>query len=303
MPAQPYRRTGRILRDGWGSGRGIRSGWIVCLTSKGRKASKIWPPLLCDIEQRWRNRFDDDEIHHLRLALENVAKQFDLELPWGVPLYLEKAAPYPVRRTHAEEDLPLPVLLSQLLLAFTIDFDRESPVPLKLCANTLRVLGTEPIPVSDIPRLTGASSETSGVGWQIKPYITVERNASAGRGTFARLTPRGLHVQQTYRKLTEQIEKRWQTKFGKDQIISVKRRLQQLFIRRNEERLLLADGLIPAEGTVRAGVEAPALGRRDIGTAARRRARDLAVQTEMFVRDPRTLPHYPLWDMNRGFGP
>jgi hypothetical protein len=28
------------------------------------------------------------------------------------------------------------------------------------------------------------------------------------------------------------------------------------------------------------------------------------VQTETFVCDPAgTLPHYPLWDMNRGFGP
>jgi hypothetical protein len=32
--------------------------------------------------------------------------------------------------------------------------------------------------------------------------------------------------------------------------------------------------------------------------------RDLVNQTEAFVRDPLgTLPHYPLWDMNRGFGP
>ncbi|HUA84019.1 MAG TPA: hypothetical protein VMB85_09180 [Bryobacteraceae bacterium] len=49
---------------------------------------------------------------------------------------------------------------------------------------------------------------------------------------------------------------------------------------------------------------APALGRRDIGAAARKRVRDLAAQTELFLGDPAgTLPHYPLWDMNRGFGP
>jgi hypothetical protein len=30
----------------------------------------------------------------------------------------------------------------------------------------------------------------------------------------------------------------------------------------------------------------------------------MAKQTEAFLRDPAgTLPHYPLWDMNRGFGP
>ena len=45
-------------------------------------------------------------------------------------------------------------------------------------------------------------------------------------------------------------------------------------------------------------------GRVDIGPAARRRRRDLVIQTEAFVRDPPgTMPRYPLWDKNRGFGP
>jgi hypothetical protein len=62
--------------------------------------------------------------------------------------------------------------------------------------------------------------------------------------------------------------------------------------------------LVPAEGTIRSGTQAPALGRRDIGPAARQRMRDMVAQSEMFVRDPaNALPHYPLWDMNRGFGP
>jgi hypothetical protein len=62
--------------------------------------------------------------------------------------------------------------------------------------------------------------------------------------------------------------------------------------------------LIPPKGAVRAGDSAPALGRREVGVAARQRMRDLVAQTDGFVRDPeRSLPHYPLWDMNRGFGP
>jgi hypothetical protein len=48
----------------------------------------------------------------------------------------------------------------------------------------------------------------------------------------------------------------------------------------------------------------PALGRRTVGPAARQRMRDLVAQTAEFMRDPAgTLPHHPLWDMNRGFGP
>jgi hypothetical protein len=191
-----------------------------------------------------------------------------------------------------------------LLAAFTVEFDRESPAPLMLCANALRVLGEKPIPVADIPRLTGGSPETSGIGWQIKPYIAVESDPNAKRGKVVRLTPRGLKVQQTYRELDAGIEQRWETRFGKEKIQRLRESLRELFVPRIGDRLLLAEGLVPPPGTARAGEQAPALGRRDIGAAAQKRMRDLVIQTEMFLRDPaNALPHYPLWDINRGFGP
>ena len=80
--------------------------------------------------------------------------------------------------------------------------------------------------------------------------------------------------------------------------------LLSLFNHRTGKELSLAIGLTPPPGTVRAGAEVPALGRREIGAAARQRRRDLIAQTQAFLRDPASsLPHYPLWDMNRGFGP
>jgi DNA-binding MarR family transcriptional regulator len=264
-----------IRRDGWGSGRGICSSWIVSLTEKGRAAAGVWPPLFAEIERRWQVRFGDDEIAHLRQALEGVVKRLDLELPG-----------------------PLPSLLSDLLLAYTVEFDRESTAPLILCANTLRVLGEAPIPASEIPRLTGGSPETSGIGWQMKPYVVVERDPHAARGKVARLTPAGLKAQRRYRELSEEIEQRWEARFGKDKIRRLRECLRELFVPR------LSEGLVPAPGTVRSGAQRPALGRRDVGAAARQRMRDMVAQTELFVRDPaNSLPHYPMWDMNRGFGP
>jgi hypothetical protein len=100
-----------------------------------------------------------------------------------------------------------------------------------------------------------------------------------------------------------EMEKRWEGQFGKERIGRLRASLQGLFARRGADSLLLSEGLIPPQGTVRAGAQAPSLGRREVGTAARQRMRDLVAQTEWFVRDPGTLPHYPLWDMNRGFGP
>ena len=304
IATSPHRLSGRELREGWGSGRGIRSDWLTQLTSKGLTASKIWPPLFDLIEQRWEMRFGKDELTRLRSALQDVAGQLDVELPLGLPRSWEGSKEFPPRITPRERLLALPALLSQLLLIFRLEFDRESPAPLEICANTLRVLSGKPVRLAEIPRLTGGSPETTDIGWQLKPYVVVVTDPAAKRGKVVSLSPRGLAAQQIYHRLTAQIESRWESRFGKEKIGRFRERLQMLIEPRNRERLLLSEGLIPPPGTARAGDQTPALGRRDVGAAARQRMRDLMAQTEAFVRDPASaLPHYPLWDMNRGFGP
>ena len=301
---RPHRLGGRLLRDGWGSGRGIRSGWIVRPTAKGRRAIEIWTPLFDEIESRWLARFGSDDIGALRFSLEDIAAQLDADLPHGIPGQWEQDVKYKTRSTQDAVPLPLPALLSQLLLAFTLEFERESRVPLWLCANTLRVLSDQPIPESEIPHLTGCSPETCGIGWQIKPLIVVESAPPPRRGKLVRLSPRGLLARKNYYNVTSAVEKRWETHFGKQKIRRLRESLSGLFVPRVGERLLIAEGFVPPEGTVRSGTQAPALGRHDVGAAAKQRMRDRVAQTALFLRDPvGALPHYPLWDMNRGFGP
>jgi len=304
IPTAVHRLSGRELREGWGSGRGIRAGWLARLTSKGLTAAEIWPPLLAAIERRWETRFGKEEIHRLRHALQDVADQLDFELPLGLPPGWDGAKEFPPRVTRGGDPLPLPALLSQLLLTFRVEFDGESPVPLEMCANTLRVLGKKPIRVAEIPRLTGGSPETTNIGWQIKPYVVVTPDPAASRGKVVCLSLRGLTAQETYHRLIAQIEKRWEARFGKERIGLLRELLQSLFDRRGGDGTLLSEGLVPPQGTARAGDQAPALGRHDVGVAARQRMRGLVAQTAEFARDPASaLPHYPLWDMNRGFGP
>ena len=304
VPTRLHRQSGRELRDGWGSGRGIRNDWMVRLTSKGLTTSEIWPPLFDEIERRWEARFGKDDISHLRQTLQDVVGQLDVELPHGLPGDWEGTKKFPPRVRDRGGFLPLPTLLSQLLQTFRLEFDRESPAPLVLCANTLRVLGETPIRESEIPRLTGGSPETSGLGWQIRSYILVKPDPVGRRGKVVILSPRGLRAKQAYHRLIEEIEQRWKARFGGSEIGGLHESLQGLFDRRTGHRPLLSEGLLPPPGTARAGDQTPALGRRDVGPAARQRMRDLMAQTEAFVRDPAgALPHYPLWDMNRGFGP
>jgi hypothetical protein len=291
-------------RDGFGSGRGIKKDWLVHLTKKGLVAAKIWPPLSATIETRWQNRFGSQEIQRLQEILQKLARQLELELPQGLPSGLDETFAYPPHAQVSLDHLPLSALLSQLLLTFRLEFDHESRTPLALCANTLRVLSDKPIRVSELPRLTGTSPEMGGIGWQIKPYVLVESDPLASRGKVVRLSPPGLKAQQAYAVLTTGIEKRWESRFGKDTIDNLRNSLLAMLERRLGDKPLLSEGLMPPKGTVRAGDQAPALGRRNVGSAARQRMRDLVAQTEAFVEDPAgALPHYPLWDFNRGFGP
>jgi hypothetical protein len=95
VPTRAHPQAGRILRDGWGSGRGIRSGWIARLTGRGRKACEIWPPLFGEIERRWQARFGDEEIGSLRQSLESIVAQFDFELPQGLPYSFDARNAWP----------------------------------------------------------------------------------------------------------------------------------------------------------------------------------------------------------------
>jgi hypothetical protein len=285
-------------RAGWGSGRGIRADWLIHLTPTSLKALEIWPPLLSDIENRWLKRFGN----HLRKPLEAIAAQLTLELPDGFPGIWPAIEKYPVRAPRAEADLPLPALLATVLQAFTLEFDAQAQAPLALSANTLRILGEQPVRESDIPRLTGASPETSGLGWQIKPYVRVERDPVATRGKFIFLSDKGIQARHKYQKLVAEIETRWGMQYGQQTLHQLASSLQDLFHQQNGAAM--AQVLTPPPGVLRAGFLRPALGRRSIGPAAQRRMRDLVAQTSEFLRHPAaTLPHHPLWDMNRGFGP
>ena len=303
MPMAIHRAAGRELREGWGSGRGIRAEWIVRLTRKGQKAAELWPPLFAEIEERWEKRFGESLVSRLKKALLGIVERVGMELPQGLPIGVDENETYPVKTTRDDRDTSLPTLLSQALLAYTIEFNRESEAPLALAATTLRILGEKPIREADIPRLTGGSPEVSGIGWQLKPYITVGKDSS-NRGKVVRLNPRGLKSQEKYHQLTKAIEKRWEDRFGEEAVRELREALQELFAARDGERPLIAEGLLPPAGTMRAGMQAPALGRKEAGAAAKQRMRDLVTQTRDFVLDPAgALPHYPLWDMNRGFGP
>jgi DNA-binding MarR family transcriptional regulator len=259
-----------------------RADWVIRATPKGRKAQEIWRPLFGAIEKRWQARFGSDEIGQLRQSLWTLASQIDVELPDCLPILgygLFSRGPVHERRTPAgREDgirLPLSALLSRVLLAFALEFERESDLSLAIGANVVRVLDEKGVRVRDLPLLTGVSKEAIAMATgvlQKRGVAVVEPDQSSSRVKVARLTAKGREAQAACHRLLGIVEGRWQARFGKDTVRTLRELLERLVGEPTAQRSPLFRGLEPYPD----GWRAP-------------------------VRQPNTLPHYPMVLHRGGF--
>ncbi|MGA8030381.1 MAG: MarR family winged helix-turn-helix transcriptional regulator [Bryobacteraceae bacterium] len=261
-----------------------RSNWIVRATPKGRKAQEVWRPLFGEIENRWRTRFGEDAIHQLRESLGALVSRINLDLPDCLPILRyglfsiepghEWRAPVAGGDAIASR-LPLPALLSRVLLAFAIEFERESNVSLAIGANVVRVLDEKGVRIRDLPILTGVSKEAISMSLgvlQKRRLAVTERDQTGSRAKVARLTPKGQEAQESYRRLIGVIEERWHERFGDEAISTLRKLLERLVGEPTAEASPLFRGLEPYPDGWRAS-----------------------------VRKPNTLPHYPMVLHRGGF--
>src|SRR5580700_5244881 len=150
--------------------------------------------------------------------------------------------------------LPLSALLSQALVAFTIEFDneferqmphrttnhgstagpRQGPwlVSLVMWWNCMRFVGEEGVPVAELETL--ARTKTNLNGMQRWGYIVVEpdpadRRPKPPRSSWViRATPKGRKAQEVWQPLFGAIETRWQERFGKEHIDQLRESLWAL---------------------------------------------------------------------------
>ena len=143
------------------------------------------PPL---IEERWERRVgkDDDRPAPPLLARgRESAGPRPPRLPPDPRVRAREQGPARPRRRAAERpaaDLSLADLLSRVLLAFALEYERESNVSLAIGANVLRVLDDPAVRVRDLPRLSGVSKEAISValGFLEKRRLAVVEPDPAG---------------------------------------------------------------------------------------------------------------------------
>ncbi len=204
---------------------------VIRATPKGRQAQQVWRPLFSVIDKRWETRFGKVEIDRLRESLEAIIDKLDVDLPDCLPILgygLFSGAPGAERQPSPQRGLPLAALLSKALLAFAIEFERESDFSLAISANILRMLDEKGVRVRDLPILTGVSKEAISMAMGILQKSHAAAIETDGRTKIARLTPQGREAQAAYKVLLNTIEERWKKRFGADAIGALRETMARL---------------------------------------------------------------------------
>jgi DNA-binding MarR family transcriptional regulator len=232
----------------------------------GRLARHVCPPLLVEIEERWKKRIGDEKIAGLRAGLSALVAQFDVDLPDCMPILgyalvtrrrEDEHRPPPGSTDPAR--LPLPALLARVLTAFALEFEHGSTLSLAIQADVLRVIAAEGTLLRDLPRLGGVSKEAVAMALKIlvaHKLVLVGPDPGHARARCVTLTPRGRTAQSGYVASVRAAEDSWRTRFG-DRTIDDLRRALEATARPDLDPSPLFAGLTPCPECWRARVPAP----------------------------------------------
>jgi hypothetical protein len=237
----------------------LRSGSRLRLTERGRRARELGRSVLLHAEAGWRECFGDQRVDALRASLEALVSRLELELPHyplgygpadnsmvGGRFVPEKLGPphipahgqdwLPVLRRDVDtvNDLPLSALLSQVLVAFAIDYESQAAASLATSANVLRLIGDEGVPLDRLP--PGADVTGSGrSGMERHGQIVVDRDPSNPIKKLAHLTPSARHIRDAYSPMTAESERRWEQRYGQEVVHALRAALESIVTEIDED--------------------------------------------------------------------
>jgi hypothetical protein len=157
----------------------------------------------------------------------------------------------PLAGRTAAGRLPLSALLSQTLVAFTIEFDNEAErqiphvttnhggtrggvwlVSMAMWLNCMRYVGQDPVLVGDVRRLARGRTNLDGMRrWgyvKVMPDPADRRRKPPDDDLLMYATGRGLRAKLIWEPLTAVVEQRWRDRYGQDTIGQLTDSLQVL---------------------------------------------------------------------------
>ena len=178
-------------RDGYGTGKGLTADTVLRTTRAGSYARRLFAHVIGTIEDRWRRRFGEGAIEHVRSQVIGIGDG----MPWSPP----EVHPSDGFFTHVQTgprpdgERPLVAMLGQALTAVTVEWERDAAVSLPLIANVLRVIGDDAVPTRDLPARTGLSKEAVAMA---TGYLQRTGLAAPGPERSISLTAKGNQVPQ-----------------------------------------------------------------------------------------------------------
>ena len=264
-------------RTGVGTARGVTPDAPLRPSVTGALAQQLWSPLAAEIDARWEGRLGPQCVGDLRTALGSIHDRLG-PMPRFLPVLSAKgfcAAPVLELPEGGEpsRESELPALLSRVLLAFTLDYEADSPVALAIAANVLRVASADAIPVGDVPLAAGVSKEavSTSLTWLQGAGLVEVGPTPGGRGKAMSVTSAGSAAQAEHGRRLEEVEQEWDGRFGGGALTALRRALESVVTDES-----LRPCMVPPDGCWRS------TGRYKKATAA-------------FVDRPTaTLPHHPM---------
>jgi hypothetical protein len=193
-------------RVGYGTHRGVTGDTVVRPTRAGHYARRAWPQVVDRVAARWRTRFGGEVIAALEQAL--LARPAPAgALPWSPP----EVSPAHGFRSHVldvgagtdEDERPLAALLGQALTGVALEHERDAEVSLPLGANLLRVVGSDTVPMRELPRLSGISKQAVSMA---VAYVHRRGLATTSSERGLSLTRDGLDALDGYRDRCAQVD-------------------------------------------------------------------------------------------------
>ncbi len=242
----------------------------VRTTRHGAAAQEIWRGLPETMDRRWRARFGDGTVEDLHATSAAVFRSLPLDPPDYLPITHPtqngkvRATSTGTRPSHVVHEATddLPTLIAGVLFGLTVEVESVAALSMPVSLNTLRVLDPDrPLPVRDLPRLTGVSKEANAmcIGFLARrEVLAIEPDTEKGRGKVVRLTAKGVRAQSKAARILADTEVNWRSTVGAQKVDALRRVLEPLVGDGTLAHSPLAPGLEPGPGNWRARARPPA---------------------------------------------
>jgi hypothetical protein len=212
----------------------VRRGWVervkpgraeetVRLTSRAFEMAARWREIQRTAEGKWQVQVGQRVSAKLRASLEDLVRAFPLEHPHYPASYGVADASItggngvdwkPVPRTDASSfaGLPLSALVSQVMVAFAMQYEELSPVAFSLSTTLIRQISAE-------GRLSEGLGRSLGLSALMRHDFV--RITGSGSRQMVFLSPSGLKVYRAYETCIHMVEDGWRQQFGDHTVSSL----------------------------------------------------------------------------------